>query len=499
MIDETTESEMSEELSEFEDSEALKRAERARRLAPPSHDFVNAESATPLAPIAIPSRLPKVFVALCSRDWQVESHTAESVRQFGNRCKCEIEVKYMMNDGVARSRNNLVADAIAPGSDVTHILFLDNDIIPEPWHLDRLLAADKPLIGALYPKKQATLEWVMNTGEGSKIDAEGRMKVKHLGTGFWLLRVAELRQHIEKHPEIKYGGDPHPGAIRWDVFPMHAKDGRYLSEDWAFCERWNADGFEVWVDTKCQLRHIGKIVYPLQFTLSDEDMVDLAFHRYGIAHDLVRTFFASGTKPMGLMGGHREKPVRLWPADFKIPDLHQSDVLGGCYDFPGELDEEKAPTIIDLGADCGAFVRWAQKRWNGPTIHAYESRPDSLTMLQETAKGLHEAGSKATINVAALNEAFGELPKATILKIDLPGRERDVITAFQYANRLNEFEAIAIRYQDERAAFLLKVLLEQTHVCHCVQRITGDVGIMKFVRRDLTDIDAREEASKKKP
>jgi hypothetical protein len=468
--------------------------------SPPVHDFSKMESATPaLPPIPAPAPVARVMVALCSRDWMVESHTSESVRNFGNRCKCEIDVRYMMNDGVARSRNNLLSFFLE--SDCTHLFFFDSDIIMEPWHLDRLLDADKPLIGALYPKKQAVLEWVMNPLPDSKPDAEGRMKVKHLGTGAWLWRRAEIIAHIEKHPEIKYGGDPHPGATRYDLFPMHAKDGRYLSEDWAACERWIADGGEVWVDTKCQLRHIGKIVFPLQFSLSDEDIVDLVHHRNGIAHDVVRTFLASGTKPMGLMGGHREKPVRLWPADFNVPDLYQSDVLGGCYDFPAELDEEKAPTIIDLGADCGAFVRWAQKRWNGPTIHAYESRPELFQALERTAEGLRGANTKATIhlNGGALDATtLGSLPQATVLKIDLPGREREVIDALNYAGRLPEFEAIAIRYSDELAAFFIARILERTHVMHVSQRITGMTGIQKFVRRDLTDIDAKAQASEKK-
>ena len=45
------------------DSSPENAIERAKRLAPPSHDFVNAESATDLAPIAIPPTLPKIFIA----------------------------------------------------------------------------------------------------------------------------------------------------------------------------------------------------------------------------------------------------------------------------------------------------------------------------------------------------------------------------------------------------------------------------------------------------
>lgn len=393
----------------------------------------------------------------------------------------------MMNDGVARSRNNLAADALE--TDCTHIFFLDNDIIPEPWQLDRLLDADKDLICALYPKKQGVLEWVVNYIQGEKPDAEGRMKVRHAGTGAWLLKLDALRAHIAKHPEMEYTGDPSPTSRRWDLFPMHAEKGRYLSEDWAFCERWIADGGEIWVDTKCQMRHIGKIVYPLQFTLSDDDMVDLMYHRYGIWPDQVRSFMGSGNKSPGLMGGHREKRVRLWPENIPVGDLHQGDVLAGCYDIPAIADLHESPTIIDLGADCGGFIRWAQKRWNGPTIHAYEARPETFGHLGIAVDGLRNAGSKATIHLSgdALTgaEAIAALPKATFIKIDLPGREREIIDALHFAKRLPEFDAIVIKYSDELQSFFVKTIILQTHALHCLQRYGDGMGIMKFIRREL--------------
>ncbi len=451
---------------------------------PPIHAFASS-TAVVAAPAPAPFR--KVFVALCTRDWLTEAHTSESVRAFGRVCKCEIEVRYMMNDGVARSRNNLAADALE--TDCTHIFFLDNDIIPEPWHLDRLLDADKDLICALYPKKQGTLEWVMNHLQGEKPDAEGRMKVRHAGTGAWLLKIDALRAHIAKHPEMEYTGDPSPTSRRWDLFPMHADKGRYLSEDWAFCERWLADGGEIWVDTKCQMRHIGKIVYPLQFTLSDDDMVDLMYHRYGVWPDLVRAFMGSGNKSPGLMGGHRERRVRLWPDTIPVSDLHQGDVLGGCFDVPNIADLHESPTLIDLGSDCGAFVRWAQKRWNGPTIHAYEARPDIFQQLEVTAEGLKGAGTKATIHISgdALTnpEAIAALPKATIIKIDLPGRDREIVDALHFAKRLPEFDCILLKYSDDLGSFFVKTIIEQTHVLHGHQRYGANVGIMKFIRREL--------------
>jgi hypothetical protein len=456
---------------------------------PPIHDFPNAQGAVALDAVVVQTRLPKVFIALCTRDWQVESHTSESVRIIANTCKCEVVVRYMMNDGVARSRNNLAAMFLE--SDCTHLFFLDNDIIIEPWQFQKLLDADKDLVCALYPKKQGALAWVINhLSMNETPDKFGRMRVKHAGTGAWLLERKALEKHIAKRPEIKY---VESGLTRWDVFPMHAVNGEYLSEDWFFCNRWIEDGFEIWVDTTCQLRHIGKIIYPLQFTLSDEEVVDIIQNRYGIWPDVIRSFIASGERSPGLWGGHRHQFVRLWPKDFPVGDLHQGDVLAGCYDFPPfvEMSAKEAPpppVIIDLGADCGALVRWAQKRWVGVTIHAYEENPEKLKWLETTADGLRNAGTLSTITTSGQIPSgadWSALPKATVLKIDLPGREREVIEALMFSKRMPEFDAVLIRYTDEMTAFFVKTMVEQTHVLHCYQRNRDGRGLMKFMRREL--------------
>lgn len=51
----------------------------------------------------------------------------------------------------------------------------------------------------------------------------------------------------------------------------------------------------------------------------------------------------------------------LWPESFLSPDLgpdHCRDVLEGCYDVPFN----HSPKVIDIGANVGAFARWAKKR-----------------------------------------------------------------------------------------------------------------------------------------
>ncbi len=521
-------------------------------LSPPVHAFPSTES--PTVPVAVPSRL-KVFIALCTRDWQSEAHNSESVRNIGRTCNAEIHVRYQMNDGVARSRNNLAAAFLESDCDI--LSFLDNDIIMETKHFDRTAIGPfstslppvtleetlkqipvivdgvrrayaggrrRGVVCCLYPKKQAILDWVVNYLPGEVPDEDGYLKVKHAGTGAMSISREALEDFIRKHPEIKYVGDPAPDAVRWDLFPMHATGpdspgpqmervrailekgegdiaaliketikptgvpGHYDSEDWKFCNMMRSAGWDIYVDTRSQLRHVGKIVFPLQFTLTDEEVVDIIVHRYQIYPDHVRTFLASGTKSPGLMGGHREAGVRHWPSDWKsIGDLHHGDVLGGCYDVPYHVEDGQAFDIIDIGADVGAFARWAAKRWPKCPIHCYESNPELVSCLNVTCERIAELqGVKPQVYLGAVwPKSVESLPSARVIKIDLPGQEREIIEALLAVGRVGDFDAIMIKYYDELTAYFLERVLAGTHFKHNHQRFAKEnIGIVKFLRRE---------------
>lgn len=432
-------------------------------------------------------RVPKVFVGLCTRDWQTEAHTAESVRNIGRVCRVEVVPRYMMNDGVARARNNLAAAFLESDCDI--LFFLDNDIIIEPLHFTRLISVveARGIVCALYPKKQPAIEWVVNWLPGEIADAAGYCKVKHAGTGSMAISRAMLTSFIAKNPQIEYRGDPAPDAVRWDLFPMHAENGRYLSEDWKFCEMARAAGWDIWIDTQSQLRHIGKIVYPLQFTLSDEDVVDIVAHRYHIDSDHVRTFIASGTKSPGLMGGHREAGVRHWPREYPVGDLHQGDVLAGCYDMPYFIETGKEFAVLDIGADVGAFARWASKRWPKCQLHCYESRPELVGPLQCTADAIGDKhGVKPIVYAGTLApKDVAGLPPAAVIKIDAQGSERDLVAALAAEGRLEEVDCIMIKYYDELTAYFIgSILFPLGFMRHNQQRFaTENTGIVKFIRR----------------
>lgn len=440
-----------------------------------------ANSGAPLTP----EHKVRVMIAVATSDWKMEVHTADSIRMMCNGSRFEAYPRFMFNDGVARSRNNLAA-LFLEDKKATHLFFYDSDIVMEPRQFDRLIEAKKPIIGAFYPKKQPVLDWVCNFLPDEVPDERGVLKVKHAGTGALLIERGEVEGFMTRHPELIYRGDPSPDTVRCDFFPMRAVDGAYKSEDWAFCEAIVADGGSIHIDTTVQLRHVGKIVYPLQVTLADDELVDIVYHRYGLWPDQVKSFFASGGKEPGLMGGHRERMMRLWPNDWPahdpLPDLYDGGILQGSLEVPIDPKREAAPVILDVGADYGAVVRFISKRWPEAEVHCFEAAPDVFPFLQETIKGLPNIKADATLLGIDGGNAL-QLPKGNILILRVKGQERNILTALM--SRFDEFDAIALVYEDATEAFFISVLMEKTHLLHCWQRLPDGRGIQKFINRRI--------------
>lgn len=201
------------------------------------------------------------------------------------RRPCHLVIRPCVGDSlVARARNRLCADFLA--SDCTHLLFIDTDLIFSVEHIAALVAhAERgiPMVCGLYAKKQRELAWVCNLlDEAQEPDADGLQKVKYAGTGCMMFsrQVLEVMRAALKD-EIEY--DPDDGdtpGVKWDFFGTGVRKfgdrRRYLSEDWLFCQRVLEMGYDIWMDTRVVLKHVGEAVYPLQEIESFAEKVDVA-------------------------------------------------------------------------------------------------------------------------------------------------------------------------------------------------------------------------------
>ena len=173
---------------------------------------------------------------------------------------------------VCRARNRLACDFLA--SDATHLLFIDSDLIFSPEHVDRIAAhaaRGVPIVAGLYPKKQRALGWVCNVLEPCpEPDEHDLQPVKYAGTGFLCIAREVFEAMMAAYPEARYDPDDGDAWDRdlWEFFPVGIREcpetgrRRLLSEDWWFCQRARDLGYEVMMDTRIVLKHVGQFIYP---------------------------------------------------------------------------------------------------------------------------------------------------------------------------------------------------------------------------------------------
>ena len=221
----------------------------------------------------------------------------------------DLHIEFCNNDSlVSRARNNLVARAMS-NPNTTHMLFIDNDITWDPDSILKLLLADKPVVGGIYPLKHYNWEKLVNTNPDTPnenivqnwIDRKNQSmfkdaipdvdlihhrllsynlnlatntmriennltKVRHIATGFMMIKRKVIEKMQEAFPSTKYVDDvgflqPDENKHAFALFDCGVEEGHYFSEDWLFCHRWTKMGGEIHVEVTINLNHTGPVDY----------------------------------------------------------------------------------------------------------------------------------------------------------------------------------------------------------------------------------------------
>ncbi len=170
------------------------------------------------------------------------------LREFARlRERCYIDLVYSTK-GVQHARNLQVERFLA--TDCTHIYFVDSDCVPSPHDvLDNLLFIGKPVLSTPAPQNvrgEVGLMMVDKTKDGyvyhrhdyriCKVDAVGT-------TGLFVAR--EVFEQI-----------PPP----WFECHYDEKGLLKLGEDFDFCEKVRAAGYEIWAVPKFAQKHVKEVV-----------------------------------------------------------------------------------------------------------------------------------------------------------------------------------------------------------------------------------------------
>jgi hypothetical protein len=200
----------------------------------------------------------------------------------------QVKFSFLFNESlITRARNYLVDEFLR--SDSTHLLFIDSDIHFNPQDVIALLALDKDVIGAPYPKKaikwssvkkavtknpdieahlleKVTGDYVFNPVKGTaQFSVTEPLEVLEIGTGFMMVKREVFPKFEAAYPELKYKPD-HVGQANFDGSRyIHAYfdtvidkvSERYLSEDYMFCQWWRNIGGSIYLCPWMKTSHIG--------------------------------------------------------------------------------------------------------------------------------------------------------------------------------------------------------------------------------------------------
>lgn len=215
--------------------------------------------------------------------------------------KYDVDVKFsfLFNESlITRARNYLVDEFLR--SDCTHLLFIDSDIHYNPQDVVALMALDKDVIGAPYPKKSINWrnvvdairknpeleadqienlvgEYVFNVVRGTKqFSVTEPLEVLEIGTGMMMIKRQVFEKLAEAFPMIHYKPD-HVGQTNFDgTRYIHAYfdtvidsansitgggSDRYLSEDYMFCQMWRKIDGKIHLCPWMKTQHIGTYAF----------------------------------------------------------------------------------------------------------------------------------------------------------------------------------------------------------------------------------------------
>lgn len=173
---------------------------------------------------------------------------------------------------------------------IDYLWMIDADISWDPDTLERLIARDKPLVGAAYSFRERDAEAARVTASrfrpDREVDETGLIEIDGINGGCMLIKDELLTAMEAAYPELAFVTNPprmlptygfwnfaitpYPPWIQ-EMHPELEGANEFVSEDWAFTHRARDIGATPWVDVSIGLGHWdGNKVYRLPTFLKEE-------------------------------------------------------------------------------------------------------------------------------------------------------------------------------------------------------------------------------------
>lgn len=183
---------------------------------------------------------------------------------------------------ISRARNNHISLFLNKYKDCDYFFSLDSDLETENISkenniFDKLINHNLDFVGGLYAIKNQMQKRCASVDESGSLSPpdfnSGLIKMMWLSSGCWCIKRSAVEKMAKSYQDLEYDGEGemygHKIHGLYCPFVHKISEGehlgrkKYLSEDWAFVERWKKIGGEVYADTSIILNHIGKFSYNL--------------------------------------------------------------------------------------------------------------------------------------------------------------------------------------------------------------------------------------------
>jgi len=185
---------------------------------------------------------------------------------------------------ITRARNTMVKDFLE--SDATHLFFVDADMGFTAQDFFALVDADKDVVVGACPVKEVNLNKLMGKSFDNLQDIEysvvryalnpffasqedrlksnysvedGLVEVTTAGAAFMCIKREVIEKMILAHPELSYKNEN--GERCFAIFDTMIRGSEYLSEDYAFCQRWRDLGGKVFLHPQVAIDHFGAYTF----------------------------------------------------------------------------------------------------------------------------------------------------------------------------------------------------------------------------------------------
>lgn len=258
--------------------------------------------------IAVPTPLP----SMCSRTASCIMTLISYMQSKYTGVNFHLEAKVWHN--IYQSRNYF-ATRFLDDESLTHLLFVDSDMVFEPEVIEAMFLLGEPVCGTIYPKREidfsvhhmvsrriddpekalsSSLNYVCGVHDfvayqQLKAGSEQAFSLEHrngfvqthtVGTGLMLIKreVMEtlLRQYVHLYLD-EPGDDYRDMGLEGGVFQifntLKNEQGQFVGEDVAFCRRWEAVGGAIWAKMDAKIGHIGLEIFEGTYQYKLESML----------------------------------------------------------------------------------------------------------------------------------------------------------------------------------------------------------------------------------